>query len=108
MDRHIYFLRFVKREGIIFQRFLELLFAKKGTRLLKSYSTFTRVELATFLAPVAYVDHMASPIAYIAPFAFAVDVSKLVIDMFGNISCNFYYKSTNYPQSLFGISICLS
>jgi len=32
-----------------------------------------RVELATFLAPVAYVDHMASPIAYIAPFAFAVD-----------------------------------
>jgi len=32
-----------------------------------------RVELATFMAPVAYVDHMASPISYIAPFAFAVD-----------------------------------
>ena len=34
-----------------------------------------RVELATFFAPVAYVDHMTSPIAWIAPFSGFVDVS---------------------------------
>jgi lysosomal acid lipase/cholesteryl ester hydrolase len=32
-----------------------------------------RVELATFFAPVAYVDHMTSPIAWIAPFSGFVD-----------------------------------
>jgi len=32
-----------------------------------------RVELATFFAPVAYVDHMISPLKYVAPFSFAVD-----------------------------------
>jgi len=32
-----------------------------------------RVELATFLAPVAYVDHTASPLSYLSPFAWAVD-----------------------------------
>lgn len=39
----------------------------------RNQSWADRVELATFLAPVAYVDHMASPIVYIAPFAGAVD-----------------------------------
>jgi len=32
-----------------------------------------RVELATFFAPVAYVDHMVGPLKYIAPFSFAVE-----------------------------------
>ena len=34
------------------------------------------VEFASFLAPVAYVDHMTSPMRYIAPFTGQIDVSE--------------------------------
>jgi len=33
-----------------------------------------KVELAVLLAPIAYVDHMTSPIKYLAPFAGMIDV----------------------------------
>ena len=33
------------------------------------------IHLAHFLAPVAYVDHMKSPIRYLAPFAQSIGVS---------------------------------
>ena len=46
-----------------------------------------RVELATFFAPVAYVDHMISPIAWIAPFAGFVDVRKNITTQFRKIKC---------------------
>jgi lysosomal acid lipase/cholesteryl ester hydrolase len=36
------------------------------------------VALATFLSPVAYVDHMKSPIHYIAGFAGSIEVSHSV------------------------------
>ena len=51
------------------------------------WKTLIRVELATFFAPVAYVDHMKSPIRYIAPFAWAVEVSK-----FKDNENNFFLK----------------
>ena len=34
--------------------------------------------LANFLAPIAYVDHMTSPIHYLAPFVDSVAVSILI------------------------------
>ena len=34
------------------------------------------VEFASFLAPVAYVDHMTSPMRFIAPFTGQIDVSE--------------------------------
>ena len=34
-----------------------------------------KVHLANFLAPVAYVEHMKSPIRYLAPFIGSVEVS---------------------------------
>lgn len=34
-----------------------------------------KIIMANFLAPVAYVEHMQSPIRYIAPFAGSIDVS---------------------------------
>lgn len=34
------------------------------------------IHLASLLAPVAYVDHMKSPIRYLAPFSNSVGVSK--------------------------------
>ena len=33
------------------------------------------IKLASFLAPVAYVDHMTSPLKYVAPFVNQIDVS---------------------------------
>ena len=47
------------------------------SKLIKNDGLMVRVELATFFAPVAYVDHMTSPIAWIAPFSGFVDVSTL-------------------------------
>ena len=35
-----------------------------------------KVVSAHFLAPIAYVDHMTSPLKYVAPFAGSIDVSK--------------------------------
>ena len=35
-----------------------------------------KIHLANFLAPVAYVEHMKSPIRYLAPFIGSVEVSK--------------------------------
>ncbi len=40
------------------------------------------VVLANFLAPVAYVDHMKSPIHYIAPFANSIDVTRFFTMIF--------------------------
>ena len=37
------------------------------------------IHLATFLAPVAFVEHMASPIKYLAPFVNEVEVIKSFI-----------------------------
>ena len=37
------------------------------------------IHLATFLAPVAFVEHMASPIKYLAPFVNEVEVIKYFI-----------------------------
>ena len=34
-----------------------------------------KIILANFLAPIAFVDHMISPLKYIAPFAGSIDVS---------------------------------
>jgi lysosomal acid lipase/cholesteryl ester hydrolase len=34
------------------------------------------IKLASFLAPIAYVDHMTSPLHYIAPFVNSIDVSR--------------------------------
>ena len=34
-----------------------------------------KIILANFLAPIAFVDHMTSPLKYIAPFAGSIDVS---------------------------------
>ena len=34
-----------------------------------------KIILANFLAPIAFVDHMISPLRYIAPFAGSIDVS---------------------------------
>ena len=34
-----------------------------------------KVASAHFLAPIAYVDHMTSPLKYVAPFAGSIDVS---------------------------------
>ena len=34
-----------------------------------------KIILANFLAPIAFVDHMTSPLRYIAPFAGSIDVS---------------------------------
>ena len=36
-----------------------------------------KVELAVLLAPVAYVEHMASPIKYLVPFLGVIDVSLM-------------------------------
>ena len=35
-----------------------------------------KVVSAHFLAPVAFVDHMTSPLRYVAPFANSIDVSS--------------------------------
>ena len=35
------------------------------------------IHMATFLAPVAFVEHMASPIKYLAPFVNEVEVKML-------------------------------
>ena len=43
------------------------------------------VEFASFLAPVAYVDHMTSPMRYIAPFTGQIDVSEYTY--ISNIFC---------------------
>ena len=44
------------------------------------------VEFASFLAPVAYVDHMTSPMRYIAPFTGQIDVSEYIL-------LHIYFKS---------------
>ena len=36
-----------------------------------------KVELAVLLAPIAYVEHMASPIKYLVPFLGVIDVSLM-------------------------------
>ena len=36
-----------------------------------------KIILANFLAPIAFVDHMTSPLKYIAPFAGSIDVIYL-------------------------------
>ena len=36
-----------------------------------------KVASAHFLAPIAYVDHMTSPLKYVAPFAGSIDVSLI-------------------------------
>ena len=46
-----------------------------------------KVHLANFLAPVAYVEHMKSPIRYLAPFIGSVEVSYHCIRfLFSSIS----------------------
>ena len=35
------------------------------------------IHLANFLAPVAYVDHMKSPIRYLAPFVHSIEVKPI-------------------------------
>ena len=37
-----------------------------------------KVELAVLLAPIGYVEHMASPIKYLVPFLGVIDVSLLL------------------------------
>ena len=36
-----------------------------------------KVELAVLLAPIAYVEHMSSPIKYLVPFLGMIDVSLM-------------------------------
>ena len=49
-----------------------------------------KIILANFLAPIAFVDHMTSPLRYIAPFAGSIDVSNhLLGDSFNIISEQF-------------------
>ena len=38
-----------------------------------------KIILANFLAPIAFVDHMTSPLRYIAPFAGSIDVSNYLL-----------------------------
>ena len=37
------------------------------------------IHLANFLAPVAYVDHMKSPIRYLAPFVHSIEVEYPIL-----------------------------
>ena len=37
-----------------------------------------KVELAVLLAPIGYVEHMASPIKYLVPFLGVIDVSSIL------------------------------
>ena len=37
------------------------------------------IKLASFLAPVAFVNHMTSPLKYVAPFVNQIDVRTLSI-----------------------------
>ena len=43
-----------------------------------------KIILANFLAPIAFVDHMISPLRYIAPFAGSIDVSSSTRSHFQN------------------------
>ena len=54
-----------------------------GTTALMAMSTFhpemnEKIILASLLAPVAFVEHMRSPIALIAPFANIIEVFKTI------------------------------
>lgn len=58
-----------------------------------------KVELATFFAPIAYVEHMSSPLRYLAPFANDIEwiadllgwgeftVSEWIMDLLGVLAC---------------------
>ena len=47
-----------------------------------------KVELAVLLAPIAYVEHMASPLKYLTPFLGMIDVG------FYDLSLTFVNKTT--------------
>ena len=56
-----------------------------------------KVELASFLAPVAYMQHAKSPLHYLAPFVDSIDVSCsiLTLNHAGTKILNTVYKLTN-------------
>ena len=61
-----------------------------------------KVHLANFLAPVAYVEHMKSPIRYLAPFIGSVEVSDNYMIYFfiskkkKTLNFSFWRKMSNY------------
>ena len=58
-----------------------------------------KVASAHFLAPIAYVDHMTSPLKYVAPFAGSIDVS--LIKGVKKNSQNFFLKNSKKNRKKF-------
>ena len=51
-----------------------------------------KVHLANFLAPVAYVEHMKSPIRYLAPFIGSIEVIHyMLFVIFFSLAKTFYF-----------------
>ena len=48
-----------------------------------------KVELAVLLAPIGYVEHMASPIKYLVPFLGVIDVSLNLSRLSTNLTPHF-------------------